>query len=88
MKARKYFSLIGQFDAASPFEVIFGDYCKDVVVEEQIDVHEEWENLFIIKTGDKQEDIEDRLTALNNGWSEVNRKRAERIKERKAVTNA
>ena len=53
-----------------------------------VDDYEDKGVVFVGINSNKQEDIEDRLTALNNGWSEVNRKRAERIKERKAVTNA
>jgi len=91
MKARKYYTLLGQFDAASPFEIIFGDYDREVVEQEKED-NENLDSDFgpkkltIVTTGDKQEDIEDRVTALNNGWSEVNRKRAERT-EKKIVTD-
>jgi len=86
MKARKYYTLLGQFDAASPFEIIFGDYDREVVEQEKED-NENLDSDFgpkkltIVTTGDKQEDIEDRVTALNNGWSEVNRKRAERTQK-------
>lgn len=47
--ARKYFILVGKFgNKNAPFEMLFGDYEKDVVTDEKDDTSDEYKCLRVV----------------------------------------
>lgn len=67
-----YFTLIGRplgtaTDGPAPYEAIFGDYNRSFAVDERDDKRDsgEYAGLRVIKTGDKQADIDAAIDKLN-----------------------
>ena len=67
MKAQKYYTLVGTFQK-NPWEIIFGDYDREVVEDERADIKDcgtDYTKFKIITTSDKQGEIEWAVSVLN-----------------------
>lgn len=61
-----YYTLIVRNNADAPWEEAFGDYDREVVEDEREDLcRHKKSNTKIIKTGDKQDEIEAKIAKLN-----------------------
>ena len=61
----KYYTLIGKEETNGNYQLIFGDYDKQTVLDEKLDMVDEYKSLRIIKTSDKQTDINEAIDLLN-----------------------
>ena len=69
MTSKKYYTLIGkdaQFHKGDAYVIIFGDYKRQVVVDEKEDTDDYYYDLKIIKTDDGQEAIDKAVKELND----------------------
>ncbi len=65
----KYFILVGiEKDGTEEYEMLFGDYERDVVKEEKKQYRGQGDycNLIVLSTGDSQSAINDAIHKLNN----------------------
>lgn len=72
MKAQKYYTLVGIYKSEDcKYEIIFGDYDREVVEFEKDCPHDNYRCLKIITTSDKQEDIQARVDQenINSGYT-------------------
>lgn len=67
MATRKYFTLFGKESKDSPWEQLFGDYDRQAVQEEWVDVCDNYHSLGIIAHDDSTEAMFAELNKLNEG---------------------
>lgn len=65
MKARKYYILVGKLDKNSPFEMIFGDYDRSVVVDEKADTSDYVSMKVVTLQADNQAAIDAYMASIN-----------------------
>ena len=65
----KYYTLIGKKETNGDYQLIFGDYDKQTVLDEKLDLNSTYSPFYksmrIIKTSDRQSDINDAIDLLN-----------------------
>lgn len=60
-----YYTLIGKEETNGDYQLIFGDYKKSIVLDEKLCMVDEYKSMRIIKTSDRQADIDDAIDLLN-----------------------
>lgn len=70
--ARKYYSLLIRDNSESPWQIEFGDYDRETVIDERLCQDIPKKHMKIITTGDKTADIVAAVDKLNAGTLNVN----------------